>query len=66
MPELPQLLKKNQKKTSKRVNKWLLVEEDAAQKENQFLQTKRYTQELKRQQKESLPFILLHMQMLGW
>ena len=66
MPELPQLLKKNQKKKSKRTNKWLLVEEDAAQKENQFLQTKRYTQELKRQQKESLPFILLHMQMLGW
>ena len=50
----------------KRKSKWLPVDEDAAQKENQFLQTKRYTQESRRQQKESLPFILLHMQMLGW
>ena len=66
MPELPQLLKKNQKKKSKRTNKWLLVEEDAAQKENQFLQTKRYTQESRQRQDVNLPFILLHMQMLGW
>ena len=57
---------KKKKKSPKRKSKWLLVDEDEVQKENQFLQTKRYTQELKRQQKESLPFILLHMQMLGW
>ena len=57
----------NQKlKSQKRKNKWLLADEDAAPKENQFLQTKRYTQELKRRQDVSLPFILLHMQMLGW
>jgi len=46
--------------------KWLLVDEDAVQKENQYQQTKLYTQESKQQQDVSLPFILLHMQMLGW
>ena len=57
-------LKKNLK--LKRTSKWLLVDEDEAPKENQYQQTKPYTQELKQRQDVSLPFILLHMQMLGW
>ena len=62
-----QVNQKKRKKSPKlkRKSKWLLVDEDEVPKENQFLQIKRYTQESKLQQEESLQYTQVLMQMHG-